>query len=113
MDKQQKVEQLLALRENVQPLFLAAQTKMLASKDRLAVLEMTVKEAKIFALGSATGKNADQREAEALDNPNYRRAREDYEDGLREFNAAYAAHEQHRAVIAHIRDMTALLQLLD
>jgi hypothetical protein len=113
MDRQQKVEQLLALRENVQPLFLDAQQKMLAAKDALAVSELTMKEVKVAALGNATGKNADQREAEALDNPNYRRAREDYDDGQREFNAAYRAYEQHRAVIAYIRDMTALLQLLD
>lgn len=109
MNKQQLIE----LRANVQPLYEAAQGKMLQTKAHLEFAEQAAKEAKVAALGRADGKNEAQRTAAAYAETGVIDAMDDETQAKMEFARAYAAYMQNKAVIDYVRDMTALLALED
>lgn len=113
MDTKDRLEKLINMAENVQPLFLLAQQQMIERKAEMEQAERNLKDAKLSVTPYAEGKNAEQREAWIQGHTSVRAARGIYEDTVYAFNTAYADYAQHRASLTYVRDMTNLLRLYE
>lgn len=105
----EKRDQMIELLDGVQPLYVEAEQKMLATKETLQTAELELKMAEIAAHGYADGKNAEQRKLQMQIDPDVIRARARYEQASHDFNRAYAIFAEHRAVQDYVRSVTALL----
>lgn len=110
--KQDKARQLLDMLDNVTVNYKTAQEAMLKARDDYEYADRLYRDERIIAIGTATGKNSEQREAEALSSPRIQEARMDVEETKGRFNNAYRLYKQAEADLLYIRDATALLREL-
>ena len=113
MNKQDLIRDLIDKFDLASPVLAQTQDDMLDAKEALATAEYNHKYALIMARANAQGKNADQREAEALlDDEVEERAQQLFE-AQQVFNAAYRDFKDAEARIAHLRDLAGLVKELE
>lgn len=110
MDKRQKATQLIDTLDKVSPRYSKAQHEMLAAREVMDEAEREYKDARVMAIASASGKNADIREAQANEDAGVIARLDELTEARRAFNAAYRTWKSIEAEMDYIKAATALLR---
>lgn len=112
-NKQTIIRDLIGKFDIAAPRLAETQDTMLVAKEALALAEYNHKYALIVARANAQGKNADQREAEALRDDEVEERAQQLYDAQTVFNAAYRDFKDAEAHIAYLRDLAGLVKEMD
>lgn len=113
MNKQDRIEQLLATMEHVYGVFQRQQTEFLDSDEALRDAEREYREIRLRTEVMSGGKNAEQREYIALNDPDVIRAKETYLAMKAARLRLYIAYKVAENNLAYVRDVAALVQVME